>query len=173
MTIAQAFNEIAIAQGGTANTSGTIAGAIDALNDALAGSDQEAAQSIEAAVRLLGQHINAGGGGGGGEAQKYAIKCYTRADVLDPDVEVASFVCKAVFDDDDGYYTADTSGGNLTEAEAGAVLIGNGEVDEDGHVVTVVTSDTEPFPVDTTLAASSGVFVMPSCSVNVIEIGGR
>ena len=70
MTIASAFNEIAVAQGGTANNSGTIAGAIDALNDALAGSDQEAAQSIEAAVRLLGQHINAGGGGGG------TAKCY-------------------------------------------------------------------------------------------------
>ena len=61
MTIAQAFNEITIAQGGTASTSGTIAGAIDALNDALAGSDQQAAQSIESAVRLLGQHIGGGG----------------------------------------------------------------------------------------------------------------
>ena len=63
MTIAQAFNEIAVAQGGTASTSGTVAGAIDALNDALAGSDQPAEQSIEAAVRLLGQHIGGGGGG--------------------------------------------------------------------------------------------------------------
>lgn len=69
MTIASAFNEIAVAQGGTANTSGTIAGAIDALNDALAGSDQAAASTIEGAVRLLGSHISAGGGGGGGEAQ--------------------------------------------------------------------------------------------------------
>ena len=60
MTIAQAFNEIAVAQGGTANNSGTIAGAIDALNDALAGSDQEAAQTIEEAVRLLGSHIGGG-----------------------------------------------------------------------------------------------------------------
>ena len=65
MTIAQAFNEIAVAQGGTANNSGTIAGAIDALNDALAGADQEAAQTIEEAVRLLGAHIGSGGGGGG------------------------------------------------------------------------------------------------------------
>lgn len=61
MTIAQAFNEITVAQGGTASTSGTIAGAIDALNDALAGSDQQAAQSIESAVRLLGAHIGGGG----------------------------------------------------------------------------------------------------------------
>lgn len=61
MTIAQAFNEIAIAQGGAASTSGTIAGAIDALNDALAGSDQASAQTIEDAVRLLGQNIGGGG----------------------------------------------------------------------------------------------------------------
>ena len=64
MTIASAFNEIAVAQGGTASKSGTIAGAIDALNDALAGSDQPCAQTIEQAVTLLGQHIGGGGGGG-------------------------------------------------------------------------------------------------------------
>lgn len=62
MTIAQAFNDIAVAQGGTASKSGTIAGAIDALNDALAGSDQASAQTIEDAVRLLGQNIGGGGG---------------------------------------------------------------------------------------------------------------
>lgn len=64
MTIADAFNEITIAQGGTPNYSGTIASAIDALNDALAGSDQPAETTIEGAVRLLGQHIGGGGGGG-------------------------------------------------------------------------------------------------------------
>lgn len=61
MTIASAFNDIAVAHGGTANKSGTIAGAIDALNDALAGSDQPAAQTIEGGVRLLGEHIGGGG----------------------------------------------------------------------------------------------------------------
>lgn len=65
MTIASAFNEIAVAQGGAASKSGSIAGAIDALNDALAGSDQQAAQTIEDAVRLLGANIGSGGGGGG------------------------------------------------------------------------------------------------------------
>ena len=69
MTIAQAFNEIAVAQGGTAAKSGAITAAIDALNDALAGSDQPQAKTIEGAVRLLGEHI--GGGGGGG-----TVKCY-------------------------------------------------------------------------------------------------
>ena len=63
MTIAEAFNDIAVAQGGAASKSGTIAGAIDALNDALAGSDQPAAQTIEGAIKLLGEHIGSGGGG--------------------------------------------------------------------------------------------------------------
>ena len=101
MTIAQAFNEITVAQGGTPSNSGTVAGAIDALNDALAGSDQPAEQSIEAAVRLLGQHIGGGptptgtiniteNGEGidvaqyayadvsvsGGSSQEYSISCY-------------------------------------------------------------------------------------------------
>lgn len=62
MTIADAFNEITIAQGGTPNYSGTIASAIDSLNDTLAGSDQPAETTIEGAVRLLGEHIGGGGG---------------------------------------------------------------------------------------------------------------
>lgn len=61
MTIASAFNEIAVAQGGTASSSGTIAGAIDALTDALAGSDVQSPDTIEGAVRLLGEHIGGGG----------------------------------------------------------------------------------------------------------------
>lgn len=69
MTIASAFNEITVAQGGTASKSGSITGAIDKLNDVLAGSDQEAAGTIEGAIRLLGQHI----GGGGGSS---TVKCY-------------------------------------------------------------------------------------------------
>lgn len=61
MTIASAFNDIAVAQGGTADNSGTITGAIDALNDALAGNDQERADTIESAVKMLGDHIGGGG----------------------------------------------------------------------------------------------------------------
>lgn len=63
MTIASAFNDIAVAQGGTASKSGTITGALDALTDALAGSDQPAPQTIEQGVRMLGEHISGGGGG--------------------------------------------------------------------------------------------------------------
>ena len=84
MTIAQAFDEITVQHGGTASKSGSIASAIDALNDALAGSDQEAAQDIEGAVRLLGQHI--GGGSASGtieitENGEYDVSAYATADV--------------------------------------------------------------------------------------------
>ena len=61
MSITQAFNEITIAQGGTPSKGAAITAAIDALNDALAGSDQPTEQTIEAAVRLLGEHIGGGG----------------------------------------------------------------------------------------------------------------
>ena len=61
MTIAKAFNEIAVAQGGTADTTGTIAGAIDAVNDALAGSDLPKKPRIEDGIRVLGQYIGGGG----------------------------------------------------------------------------------------------------------------
>ena len=61
MTIAKAFNEIAVAQGGAADTSGTIAGAIDAVNDALSGSDLPKKPRIEDGIRVLGQYIGGGG----------------------------------------------------------------------------------------------------------------
>ena len=61
MTIAGAFNEITENLGGTPSTSGTIAGAIDALNDTLAGSDQSAAMTTEGAIRLFGENIGGGG----------------------------------------------------------------------------------------------------------------
>ena len=72
MTIASAFNDIAVAHGGTASKGGSIAGAIDALNDALAGSDQPSASTIEGAVRLLGEHIG-GGGASFGDVATFSI----------------------------------------------------------------------------------------------------
>ena len=61
MTIVSAFNDITVAKGGTPNESGTIAGAIDALNDTLAGSDQPASDTIEGAIKRLGENIGGGG----------------------------------------------------------------------------------------------------------------
>lgn len=60
MTIQAAFNEITEELGGTPSTDGTITGAIDALNDTLAGSNQNRGNSIEDAVRLLGENIGNG-----------------------------------------------------------------------------------------------------------------
>lgn len=57
MTIQAAFNEITETLGGTPSTDGTITGAIDALNDTLAGENQERGTSIENGIRLLGEHI--------------------------------------------------------------------------------------------------------------------
>lgn len=60
MTIASAINAITADKGGTPNKGGSIAGAIDALNDALAGSDQPASMTIEAAINKLGENIGSG-----------------------------------------------------------------------------------------------------------------
>lgn len=62
MTITSAFNDITVAKGGTPSESGTIAGAIDALNDTLAGSGQPASDTIEGAIKRLGENIGGGGG---------------------------------------------------------------------------------------------------------------
>ena len=106
MTIHGAFNDIAENLGGTADTSGTIVGAIDALNDVLAGSDQEPAQTIEGAVRLLGQHIGGGGFGIGNGLQigimlddqsgteYYDIRCYESEEKRDN--EEASIMAREV-----------------------------------------------------------------------------
>ena len=125
MTIASAFNDIAVAQGGTASSSGTIAGAIDALNDALAGSDQESCQTIEGAVRLLGEHIGGGGSSvtvealtatenktytapegkayspvtvnvAGGGSTEYDIKCYTKTNDTLEEIESLMYPVKIV-----------------------------------------------------------------------------
>lgn len=152
MTIADAFNEITIAQGGTPNYSGTIASAIDALNDALAGSDQPAETTIEGAVRLLGQHI--GGGGGGTE---YAITC------LKDNEPVSSYVYKAIWDEDTGYIK-DPDSPALDKAMAGERLfveLDEGYAaqvfDEHSYVFAWVNADDSIFymtPSAATIAAT-------------------
>ncbi len=114
MTIASAFNEIAVAQGGAASKTGSIAGAIDALNDALAGSDQQGAETIEDAVRLLGDHIGGGPTPSGtieitenGEGIDVASYAYAdvsvsggSVDVGDPVLVTISSVIPAIGDED-------------------------------------------------------------------------
>ena len=82
MTIAKAFNEIAVAQGGTADTSGTIAGAIDAVNDALAGSDLPKKPRIEDGIRVLGEYIGGGGSSVGPLVHIYNADNENTADAL-------------------------------------------------------------------------------------------
>lgn len=192
MTIAQAFNEIAAAQGGTPNNSGTIAGAIDALNDALAGSDQEQVETIEQAVRLLGSHI--GGGSSvtvealtatenktytapegkayspvtvnvsGGGATEYNITCMVNYELSQSVV----YPAKAT----DGKWEKD---GNtaLDSAQAGQMLIVPKEYINEGifyytepmpeYPDSVPTSNSPQVSKDT----ESAVFVMPAHAIGV------
>jgi len=149
MTIADAFNEITIAQGGTPNYSGTIAAAIDALNDTLAGSDQPADPTIEGAVRLLGQHI--GGGGGGTE---YAITCTKGGE------PVSSYVYKAIWDAGTSAYIKDPDSPTLDKAAAGEPLFV--ELDE-GYAAQIYDEHT-PFAW---VFRDSPMFYMPSSAATI------
>ena len=132
MTIAQAFNEIAVANGGTASTSGTIAGAIDALNDALAGADQESAQTIEDAVRLLGQHIGSGAAYGNvvnidfrvvGPAEDVYVNIYENEDADSP---LFSMSGNNIFDTRGLWYCDITCPGDCRGNDLWLVLDGGG-----------------------------------------------
>lgn len=151
MTIASAFNDIAIAQGGTASTSGTIAGAIDALNDALAGSDQKAAQTIEDAVRLLGQNI-----GGGGGSVEHSITCYAFDSQTHERVSVDGRICSAEIDD--GVY--DITETEIQTAYAGTVLCA-GMFTQDNVSYTPLGYGTESASIGE-LTGSEAYFVMPN-----------
>lgn len=139
MTIAQAFNEIAVAQGGTPNNGGTIAGAIDALNDALAGSDQESAQTIEDAVRLLGAHI-----GGGSSVTVESLTATENKTYTAPEGKAYSPVNVNV---SGGLPTANVTVINSDDTYAYTIFLPfEWEYEEDGETQSgvSVTSDLEP-----------------------------
>lgn len=156
MTIAQAFNDIAIAQGGAASKSGTIAGAIDALNDALAGSDQASAQTIEDAVRLLGQNIVSGCGG------TNAHKLYVYAE----DYSLTSFTVgfDIVSADELQDATVQVDGNEVhckvfpTDIEAGEVITVTGDV-----VCLLIALEH----ISDTDITAEGAFAMPKCDTFV------
>lgn len=158
MTIASAFNDIAVAQGGTAAKSGAITAAIDALNDALAGSDQPQAKTIEQAVRLLGEHI--GGGGGGTE---YSIACYHfDGEGLAP---IDSIIYPAVWNPETNWWK--TSGDAVTKAKPGDVLQYEGVTY--GQIMGVVSS-LEDGAYNYPYAGSEGqqAIVMPAHDICVV-----
>lgn len=102
MTIASAFNDIVTAQGGTPSKDGTITGALDALNDTLSGSDQQRAETIEEAVRMLGNYI-----GGSQYGPSVTITCF----VLGSEAEFtvgAGDVDSPTFAADGNYFTVPT-----------------------------------------------------------------
>ena len=147
MTIASAFNDIAVEQGGTAAKSGAITASIDALNDALAGSDQPQAKTIEEAVRLLGEHI--GGGGGGG-----TVKCYI-ADSDNPmtplnvgDISVKDFdgVSVAVSEDSIEAMGETVSCISFTATVGGVYAIQGGDRTLEGGELGVASNPEKPLP---------------------------
>lgn len=130
MTIAAAFNDIAVAQGGTASKSGTITGALDALTDALAGSDQPAPQTIEQGVRMLGEHI--GGGGGTFSGTNY---CYNKSG---SPVTVWAYASPQA----DGFVTNSAIENGLAAPIAVGAYVGIIDVDN-GAAVAYYDDDTE------------------------------
>lgn len=159
MTIAKAINDIAAAQGGTPAKPATIAGAIDALNDALAGSDQKAARTIEDAVVLLGEHI--GGGGGGGT---YDVKCYEKDG--QSATETNSFVYLAEWSNNAWVPVEGTS--HIDEAESGVVLIVDSAVEYQNIMVLSTVDFTSPDFCSYALDENSWFFVMPKNNVCVL-----
>ena len=192
MTIAQAFNEIAVAQGGTASKSGTIAGAIDALNDALAGSDQASAQTIEDAVRLLGQNI-----GGGSSVTVEALtatenktytapsgKAYSPVTVNVSGGGTHAVACKLLdtgtntFTDMESLVTqTEVSsrgryvpiGAYITSATAGDVLCANADKSGVGSLFMYGTADSESVVISIgDFNGDDACFVMPDSDVVVV-----
>lgn len=161
MTIAQAFNDIAIAQGGTPSKSGTIAGAIDALNDALAGSDQQAAQTIEDAVRLLGQNI--GGGGGGGT---HAVACKLLDTGTHTFTDMESLVTQTEVGSRGRYVPI---GAYISSATAGDVLCANADESGVGSLFMYGIADPESVVISIgDFKGSDACFVMPDSDVVVV-----
>lgn len=156
MTIASAFNDIAVAQGGTASTSGAIDDAARAMASALGETivveeatvetiDSLTDKTIEDAVTLLGQHI----GGGGG---KHPI-------AFDPDAPEGTLMA-SLYDPE----TSSPIGGAITEAAAGAFVAGvaNNGAGVSGYNVVAVNTGVQ----DSTLNLGHSMpgvafFVMP------------
>lgn len=165
MTIAGAFNDIAVAQGGTAKGS-TISSAIDALNDALAGSDQQQASTIEGAVRLLGEHI-----GGGGGTEYGAIKLLTFERNGTPDI------CNLTIMTEEGLQQvgniivfAGSSSEGEYEAAAGTVIAVDTAMSTDTATMTIDDGDPQSLRliVDEEEGIYYFVFTVPSEGESIV-----
>lgn len=136
ITIASAFNDIVTAQGGTPSADGTITGALDALNDTLSGSDQQRAETIEEAVRMLGNYI-----GGSQYGPPITIRCF----VLGSEAEFtvgAGDVDSPTFAADGNYFTV-PSGMQIFALPKETQLTENSKLTVTGHetLFTIGTSE--------------------------------
>lgn len=144
MTIASKLNAMAVANGGTADKSGTITGALDALNDALAGSDYQTDQStIETALDGLGANI---GGGGSALVPAYIVNPQSVGEV-----EIDGYrYAVASFEDATFEFDGDTLSGKVANVRPGASVSLLGRIDSgspvplEGEVFDFETGDTVP-----------------------------
>lgn len=150
MTIASKLNAMAVANGGTADKSGTITGALDALNDALAGSDYQTDKStIETALDGLGANI---GGGSVAHGVPVSIEVLNPPeDELDPEPEsmrLVSFYCGVKEGERTVCFMENVGDGADVVRVAGgytAILDMNAEGVAYGRNVDNATLDGEPF----------------------------
>lgn len=134
-TIADELNAISVEHGYTGAAPKTIAGAIDALADTLAGTDVEGKRTIAGAVKALAPYIGSGGGGAAlGEL----------ADVSADDAEIA-FICVSTmpYDITSGETPSDVvdsiynntnvlrMNGNAVKAPSGCYVVVRAEVSDD------------------------------------------
>lgn len=161
MTIAKAINDIAAAQGGTPARPATIAGAIDALNDALAGSDQKAARTIEDAVMLLGEHI--GGGGGGTE---HVITCYQATEdgegfePINPIMHIGTPHSGSWIVEPGSEAVASAAGGKVLVSDDPAAIVA---------AIAVIGEDDHDLPFDD----AKNIVVMPDYDLIIVIESGR
>lgn len=132
-TIAQEINAITTAQGGTAQGQ-TIAEAVNALADTLAGEDVAGGRTISDAISKLAPYIGTGGGGGGITDGVYTDIAKTSRSVPQVGNTVHAYTISSLqalwtaFPDEDGAERVASSGTYLTGGRSGLVAQSSGPI---------------------------------------------
>lgn len=120
-TIADELNAISVGLGYTGPAPKTIAGAIDALTDTLAGTDVEERRTIAGAVKALAPYIGSGGGGSLGGMQHTPSLTFQRPAAGDPvDLDYAHVASLYVGNQQVLFPTGGASGSTITALAAGS-----------------------------------------------------
>lgn len=149
---------------------GSVNRALDVLADVLAEQDVQVPQTDAGAILALAQYVT-GGGGGGGEA--HSVKCYS-LDEQGVATEVESFVYRAVFDNQHGYFAPDTESPAVTSAHAGDVLATYTDVTSPLTLYNTIDfygGNVCVYPGDSSFGFTA--FVMPDTDVCVAYMGTK